>query len=91
MQILRISNCSDQILIMPLESVEVDVKIIESLAQLSIIQTFHNPEDLEKDDSYFKDDLEARPIEVLYCFPKLERSVVKKLTIMIGDDRVGEA
>jgi hypothetical protein len=37
MEILRISNCSDKILMMPLESVEVDVKIIESLAQISII------------------------------------------------------
>ena len=34
---------------MPLESVEVDVKIIESLAQISIIQTFHNPEEYQKD------------------------------------------
>ena len=73
---------------MPLESVEVDVKIIESLAQISIIQTFHYPEDKQKDSNY---DDNAEPIEVQYSFPKLEKSVVKKLIVMIGDDRVVEA
>ena len=71
-----------------LESVEVDVKIIESLAQISIIQTFHYPEDQQKDSNC---DDNAEPIEIQYIFPKLEKSVVKKLTVMIGDDRVVEA
>ena len=38
MQVIDKSNQKyNQILMMPLESVEVDVKIIESLAQISII------------------------------------------------------
>ncbi len=32
-----------------------------------------------------------KPIEVVYSFPKLEKSVIKKLSVRIGDDRVVEA
>ena len=68
---------------LPFESFEVDIKIIESIAQISIISTFHNPENLQLDSSYNEN---SEPIEFQYSFPKFEKAVVKKLTIMIGDD-----
>ena len=73
---------------LPFESVEADIKIIESIAQISIISTFHNPENLQLDSSYNEN---SEPIEFLLSFPKFEKSVVKKLTVMIGDERVVEA
>jgi len=34
---------------------------------------------------------EGKPIEVTYKFPKIKNSVVSKMTISVGDDRVIEA
>jgi hypothetical protein len=45
---------------LPFESFEVDIKIIESIAQISIISTFHNPENLQLDSSYNEN---SEPIE----------------------------
>ena len=34
---------------------------------------------------------DGKPIEVTYKFPKIKESVISKMTISVGDDRVIEA
>lgn len=55
--------------------------IQESIALLCMRQVFRNP---KKDD-------QSKPLEVTYQFPVASHSVISKLTISIGDDRVIEA
>lgn len=65
-------------LALPITKVETHVTILESLAHVSISQTFVNPEG-------------KNPVEIAYRFPKVKGSFISRLAISIGDDRVIEA
>ena len=64
---------------LPLTSVDTSVTINESVALISMAQTFENPKQ------------NNCPVELTYRFPKLKQSFISQLTIRIGNDRVIEA
>ena len=75
-------------LMLPLKDVKVAVSIHESIALISMTQTFQNT---GFDSTAGDDDPRNASIEVTYKFPKIKSAVVSNLKISIGDDRVIEA
>ena len=69
----------DELVFLPLNEVTVDVTIHESIALVRMEQEFVSP------------DAAGQVIEVTYKFPKLPSSIISRLTVGVGDDRIIEA
>lgn len=86
---LKLQNEEDEeVAFLPLESIDINVEIQESIATIKMIQVYENPNRDEPQDA--NDEPKAKPIDVVFKFPKEKNSLISKMIITV-DDRTIEA
>lgn len=68
-----------------MKEINVDVKIIDSIATFQITQVYVNP---SNQNPQGETNEEEKPIEVSYKFPKIDEQIISGMKVTIGDKTI---